>query len=831
MQRVEISNGWTLTLEGDLCPPHLPRLIPAEVPGTVHTDLLAAGLIQDPFTDRNEDELRWIGRAGAIYDVDFDLPRGADERVDLVFDGLDTIATIELNGSRLGKTRNQHRSYRFDVRRLLRSPTNHLRVAFEPALTYAVEAQRRLGEMPSVGNPYPYNAIRKMASNFGWDWGPPLITAGIWRPAAVERWSRGRIDSLLPRAHADGTITIEVRVERAKAGAEALEARVTLTDPNGRTVLIASTPVLGQVARVEAKLDAPELWWPRGYGEQPLYQLSIDLEADGVVVDRRDKLIGFRDIAIKTPHDHGGVGFEFHVNDRFVYIKGANWIPDDCFLTRMTRERYCAAIADAFDAGVNLLRVWGGGIFESDPFYDECDRRGVLVWQDFLFACAAYSEAEEIATEVEAEARENVARLMSHPCLAVWNGSNETVEGYFHWGWEEKLGGDAAWGDGYYRGLLPDVLAELDPDRPYLPSSPFNPVEYSDPRNPNYGTVHNWEVWNRRDYTEYRNSIPRFVAEFGFQGPPTASTIAHAIHDDPISPRSPAMRSHQKANDGEAKLERGFARHLPPPQTFGDWLFTTHLNQARAIRFAIEHFRSHRPRTAGSILWQLNDCWPGVTWSAVDGEGRRKPLWFALRDVNADHLITIQPREEGLAVVISNEGIERWSTDLTVARFGFDGVILARMPVSRFDLDPHTASTVYLEPTVSHTGDPAAEVITAVADGASRAFWYFSEDLGLALPPFRADISVTHNLDGYCVRIMARAFLKDVGLAVDRVDPDAGVDDVFATLFPGEAKTFTVTTKREIGPTTLARHPVLNSVNQLLHVPSVTAVKVARRFD
>jgi beta-mannosidase len=818
MQRSELSTGWRLELQGGDPPVRLPESIPAEVPGTVHTDLLAAGLIPDPYLDLNEEAVQWVGKTEAVYETRFDAPETGDERVDLVFEGLDTIATIELNGSIVGRTRNQHRSYRFDVRALIRPTDNRLRVTFASALEYAVEAQSRLGAMPYVGNAYPYNAIRKMASNFGWDWGPTLITAGIWKPAAVERWSHGRIVSVLAQAHADGSLAVEVNTENAVEGAdESLEARITLTDPRGRIVLAVTEPVVERQARVAAAIEDAEIWWPRGYGDQPLYELVVELRSQDTAVDRRAKSIGFRDIAVEMPHDHAGVGFEFHVNDRFVYIKGANWIPDDCFLPRVTPERYRTSIADAVDAGINLLRVWGGGIYEADPFYDECGRQGILVWQDFLFACATYSEDAELATEVEAEARENVARLMSHPSLAIWNGGNENVEGYFHWGWKEKMDPDAAWGDGYYRELLPAVLAELDPERPYIPTSPFNPVNYDDPRDPDFGPVHNWEVWNRRDYTAYRDSIPRFVSEFGFQGPPTAATIAHAIHDDPLFEDSPGMRAHQKAGDGNSKLDRGLAGHLPTPNTFDDWLFATQLNQARAIRFGIEHFRSHAPRTAGSIIWQLNDCWPVVSWSAVDGEKHRKPLWYILRAVNAEHLLTIQPRDAGLALVVSNDSQDVWSTRVMVARSGFDGRALAQMSPVAVSLEPHTATTIRLDPVVSGAEDRYAEVIVASAEGAERALWYFAEDVELALPSFDADVSVKPHEGGYRVDITARGFVKDVGLGVDRLDPDAKVDRAYATLFPGETARFSVATETELDTVALARRPVLNSVNQLLH--------------
>jgi beta-mannosidase len=817
MIRKDLHDGWTLRFLHGPVPADLPTSIPATVPGTVHTDLLEQKLIPDPYLDLNEAAVQWIGRCDVEYADTFDIDRGGYERVDLVCEGLDTVASLELNGLPLGATRNQHRSFRFDLRTALRETGNDLRIRFDSALDYALQAEQRLGVRPVVGNGYPYNAIRKMACNFGWDWGPVLITAGIWKPIFIHAWSTGRLASVRPVVSVDSASTgrVELHIEVERTTRERLGVQVRLYDRHGREVASAQEPLVDDSIMVSLDVEDVELWWPRGYGEQPLYDVVVVISAEDHELDRWTKSLGFRTVTVESAPDAVGTSFSFTVNGQYVFIKGANWIPDDCFVPRITPERYARSIKDATDVGMNLLWVWGGGIYESDAFYDTCDRVGLLVWQDFAFACAAYSESRELWVEVEAEARENVTRLAPHPSLAIWSGGNENIEGYYHWGWKEALRAGETWGAGYYEKLFPEVLTELDPTRAYIPSSPFNPADAAYPRDPDNGPVHEWEVWNRQDYTHYRENIPRFVAEFGYQGPPAFSTIVRAIHDTPLRPDSPGMVSHQKADHGADKLSTGLGNHLPHPTTFDDWHFATQLNQARAITLGIEHFRSHSPRTAGSIIWQLNDCWPVLSWAAVDGDKHRKPLWYALRAVNADRLIMLAPREVGLALVVSNDSASTWRETIDLRRVSLSGLELAKQSIA-VEIEPRSNETFTIDTSVATAGDPRQEVLVASSCQARRAWWYFVDDPDLKLPDLAITAEVSRGAGGYVVEVSATAFVKDLVLNVDRLDPDATVDELFVTLLPGERGTVNVRSDRELDVEALLHHPVLQSVNGLV---------------
>ncbi|MGI8414977.1 MAG: glycoside hydrolase family 2 protein [Nakamurella sp.] len=821
---VSLNDGWTLRSVGGDVPANIAGIdIPATVPGCVHLDLLAAQLIPDPYLDQNEAAVAWVGRTDWQYTNIFDVDgAGSHDQIDLVALGLDTIATVELNGSVVATTENMHRSYRIPVAELLKPSRNELRVTFAAGLPAAERMSRELGPRPNV-NTHPYNAIRKMACNYGWDWGPDLVTAGIWRPLSMHSWTVARIAEVRPQADVDGATGVlrtHVQVQRAAGCDEPLTVEVQV---NG----IATRLVIGPQQTdtvVETRVDDVELWWPDGYGKQPLYPVGVLLSTSDASLDDWQGKVGFRTVELDTTPDEHGTPFRISVNKVPVFARGVNWIPDDCFPSRVTPNRYRQRLTQALDAHCNLVRVWGGGIYESDDFYSICDELGLLVWQDFLFACAAYAEEEPLRGEVIAEAREAVARIGPHPSLVLWNGGNENIWGYQDWGWKEPLAG-RSWGLGYYTELLPSIVAELDPSTPYSPGSPYSMTPDRHPNDPAHGTMHIWDVWNQRDYTCYRDYRPRFCAEFGFQGPPTWSTLTRAIHDRPLAPDSPGMLSHQKADDGNGKLARGLLTHLPPPASFEDWHWATSLNQARAVAFGIEHFRSLAPDCMGSVVWQLNDCWPVTSWSAIDGDGHRKPLWYALRRSYRDRLLTIQPRDGGLAVVVVNDSAECWSPTIEVSRHRFDGSTLATT-VIQVQVEPRVVASCLLPIDLVTADDPAGELIVAETAG-GRAWWHFAEDVDASLPPAELTTTVDAISGGYRLTVTAGSLVRDLALLADRLDPDAVVDDMLISLLPGDQAVFEVATSALVDPSEFTDPAVLRSANQLLH-PSPVVLAPAR---
>ena len=805
-----IHDGWTVQVVGGPAPQQIVgRSFAATVPGSIHTDLLAAGLIVDPYLDDNERLQAWIGACDWEYRTTFDWSDEGFDVAELVFEGLDTIARVELNGTVIAETRNMHRTYRSQVRSLLRSGQNELTVTFDSPVRYADRESLEQGYRPHV-NHHPYNSIRKMACNFGWDWGPDVATVGLWRPVTLQSWSAARLDSVQPTVTMDGAHGIAtVRVEIAAATAATYSARVSVGTVSSTVQFEPGETV------AEARIVVPdaERWWPVGHGEHPLYGLDVILEDDGIVRDSWHGRLGFRTVRIDTEPDDTGTPFTILVNDQPVFIKGANWIPDDAFVHRVDRARYEERILQAAAANINLLRVWGGGIYESDDFYDVCDERGILTWQDFLFACAAYSEEEPMRSEVEAEARDNIVRLMPHPSLVIWNGSNENIWGYQEWGWEKRLG-DRSWGLGYYLDLLPRLLTELDPARPYTPSSPFSPSDEDYPNDPAHGSVHLWELWNRQDYPNYRNHTPRFVGEFGWQGPPTWSTLTRSISDSPLTPESPGMLVHQKAQDGNVKLIDGLVAHLPLPDDIDNWHWAMSLNQAVAVQTGLEHFRSLSPHCMGSIVWQLNDCWPVTSWSAVDGDGRPKPLLYAIKHAYADRLLTLQPRADSIIASAVNDTDQTWAGQAIVRRLRFDGTELASTAVA-VDAPPRTTATIHVDLTVT-TPDDATSELLEVALGDQRAFWFFAEYRDSQLEAPQLEVTATSADGGYTVTVTTANLVRDIALLVDKLDPGARIDDQLATLLPGESVTFAVTSDTEINETAWTDPTILRSANQLV---------------
>ena len=796
-------------------------MMPATVPGTVHTDLMAAGHLSDPFIDLNEIRQDWVGWQNWAYACGFEWKKLDATRHDLVFDGLDTFAEIALNGKKIGSTKNMHRSYRFDVTDALKVGNNSLNLEFTSPRKVGEVLEQRTETRP---NNYPSNAnlMRKAAYDFGWDWGPSMATSGIWKECRIESWSLARFKVIRPEITLKGNrglIKIKFQIERDGVTDEDVTVVAEIAGVKAKTTIAAGE----REGKLELKVKDPEVWWPHNLGKQPLYDLSLTLlKGRAIPLDHWERKIGFRSIRLDTSEDETGSAFTFVINDVPIFIMGANWIPDDSFLTRVTPQRYLDRICQAKDANINLLRVWGGGIYETDAFYEACDKNGMLVWQDFLFACAAYPEEGDLPEEIQQEARENVIRLMAHPSLVLWNGNNENIWGWFDWGWKTPLEGNS-WGEGYYLDMLPKIVAELDPTRPYWAGSPYSGSMNSHPNDPDHGCNHEWKVWNETGYEEYRNYVPRFMSEFGWQAPPTWSTLTQAVNDDPLTPTSPGVVHHQKATDGNEKLLRGLKGHLPDPKNMDDWHFVTQLNQARAMRLGIEHLRSHRSTCMGSIIWQLNDCWPVTSWSAIDGYGRKKPLWHALKSAYAPHLLTIQPRgKDGsdLKLIAVNDSTLFWRAAVKLQRVRFDGTVLAEFDFWRLGVDRMDAKELMIPPDISTPENPREEMIIATMQN-NTTHWFFNEDVDLDLQDPEAEVRVEQDGDDWLagedwlIHVTAKTFLRDVCFMIDRVHPDAEIDTMMVNLLPGETKTFKVKTKAELNVQILAAPPVFRCSNQL----------------
>jgi beta-mannosidase len=668
--------------------------LPATVPGGAHTDLLALGRIPDPFAGDNERRVQWVAEADWEYRYQFAVePKLLRQPyIWLVCDGLDTLATVSLNGRELGHTANMFRQYRWDVKPLLKADGNDLRIVFDSPVHFAT-AQQASRPLPGVsqaiaGGPH----LRKAPCQFGWDWGPQLPPVGIWKEIRLEAFESARLTEVhLRQFHVNGTVRVEARVA-VEDWTSGLSAHLQVTAPGdaGHTGGAVSTTSAALASatdnRLALEIKDPKLWWPNGWGNQPLYQVQVQLHRSGEMADNGHPLdektyqLGLRTIELRQEPDEWGRSFTFVVNGRPLFAKGSNWIPADSFPTRLSEAALEGLIRSAAEAHQNMLRVWGGGFYEDERFYDLCDRYGILVWQDLIFSCSIYPLDEPGFVEnVRAEVVENIRRLRHRASLALWCGNNEMEWGWADWHWDKPDLQDlkAAY-DRFFHHTLPEWCAAEDPDHAYWPSSPSSGVPFEDPNGQHQGDSHYWDVWHgRKPFTAYRSQYPRFMSEFGFQALPPLETIRTFAAEPDWNMTSYVMEQHQKNASGNALMVGQMLDTFRLPSDFESLVYLSMVLQAEGIRYGVEHWRRHTRRVAGTLYWQLNDCWPVASWSSLDYFGRWKALHYAARRFYSPLLLSIEDAPPRQSIFVSSDLLEAWQGSVNWALTTLDGKTLA----------------------------------------------------------------------------------------------------------------------------------------------------------
>lgn len=676
MQRQSLNGAWQFHRVGS------EEWLPAVVPGGAHTDLMAAGRIPDPFVADHELDVQWVADADWTYRRTFPVSQEllAQDVVELVCDGLDTLADIRLNGVLIGSAENAFRQYRWQVKEILRPGENELVLDFASPTRFGAERnQQRMLNMANDALPgAPY--LRKAPCHFGWDWGPKLPAVGIWRDIRLEGSSTARLEDVHVRQrHEDGNVLLDVHIQAVVWGSTQPGARVSLTTPQGKVFL---TKVLLEegVGKVLIPVDEPQLWWPNGYGAQPLYQVEVSLMAGSNELDRQSIQIGLRTLELRQELDEWGRSFTFVVNGVPIFAKGANWIPSESFPTRLTPAHLEHLIRSAALAHQNMLRVWGGGYYEDETFYDLCDRYGILVWQDFMFACAIYPLDDPAFVEnVRHEVIYNVRRLRHRACLALWCGNNEMEAGWVNWSWSrpDTIGLKEADMRFFYKTLPGWVTAE-DPDHFYWPSSPSSGLPHEIPESPATGDRHLWEVWHmNQPFRFYRQQYPRFASEFGFQSLPALPTVATYAEPADWNMTSYIMEHHQRNRAGNSKIITYLTDHYQMPKDFPSLVYTTQVLQATAMRIAVEHWRRNRARCSGTLYWQLNDCWPVASWASIDYYGRWKALHYTARHFFSPILLSVEDEGTQMGVFITSDQTEPWQGELRWTLETLSGDILA----------------------------------------------------------------------------------------------------------------------------------------------------------
>lgn len=626
------------------------KQFPAKVPGTIHTDLLNNKLIEDPFYSDNELRMGWISECDWVYETKFDFKTDIKNNIDLIFEGLDTICEIYLNDVKLGGSDNMFIKYRYNIKNLIKSSGNVLRIIFKSPVKYALDQEEKYGKLPvALSSSRVY--IRKAQYSFGWDWGPSFLTAGIWRKVYLEEWVDAKIESVKFNTSKLGKNYSEVEVVVGITGHKFNKKSLQLSLSNGNDLYEKKIPIQRlTICKISFRIKDPKLWWPNGAGEQNLCTLNVKIVDDNnFILDEVVKNVGVRKIELIL-QDKKNSTFKFRINHKDVFCKGVNWIPADSFLPRVTGKKYSELLSLARQANINMVRVWGGGTYESDEFYNLCDKIGLLVWQDFMFACGSYPENDDFLANIEEEVTQNVLRLQYHACIALWCGNNEN-----EWIWFQERKSSYKKMPGYkiYHNIIPAILKQIDPERPYWPSSPFGNDD--DPNSFNSGNTHQWKIWSMwADYNNVKEDRSLFVTEFGFQGPANKDTFEKFL---PIENRNISNRvfeHHNKQIEGPERIIKFLSSHLPIKTGWDDYLYLTQLNQAFALKTCLEHWRTNG-RTNGSIIWQLNDCWPVTSWAIIDSDIKPKIAYHFVKDTFALQLLYFKDEGGEIKVILLNE--------------------------------------------------------------------------------------------------------------------------------------------------------------------------------
>jgi beta-mannosidase len=843
-----LDHGWQFRQITSPSPDAEAGWLSAAVPGDVHLDLLANKKIEDPFYRDNESKLQWIENASWEYRDTFDVVPAllARTNVDLVFDGLDSAAQVYLNGKQVLNTDDSFRTWRVPAKALLHAGSNLLRIVFPSPNTSAHLVAAMDPWQPRTGTAEK-TYIRKPAYEYGWDWGPRFVTSGIWKPVRIESWDKVRIADFAIRqrdisktvAHIDA----EIEIDAANPG----PAGIGVQYSDGPKRASYSKQVTVHAGRnlidVPIEIRNPRLWYPAGYGDQPLYEFTawvstgagVQSEAvkgpGSMQADQRKVKAGLRSIVLDRHLDQWGRSFQFLVNGIPVFGKGADVIPFDSFANRVTPTDYRRILQSARDANMNMIRHWGGGYYETDDFYQICDELGIMVWQDFMFGNDWQPGTYNFKLTIEAEAEDQVRRLRNHPSIIIWSGNNETEEA-LNWAPRDKLPLEVKyqmWQDYLteFSGILNRVVERLDAETPYWPSSPSSDYEELSDKYQS-GDAHVWDVWHGRvPFSTYETHHARFVTEYGFQSFPEMRTIeAFTQPEDRTGIFTPVMLAHQKNNEGNSIIHDYLLKDYPEPKDFPSFLYVSQVLQAEGIKIGAEHLRRSRPDTMGSIFWQLNDCWPVASWSSIDYYGRWKALQYYARRFYAP--ILVSPHLEGgsVKVYIVSDATEGKDAVLRVRLMDFDGKVLLESNQG-VSVDP-LSSKVYLDwplAKLAQAGGADTAHVFVVAElmnrggmGISTNLTYLAPTKEIHLKPATLKVDVTQEKSkvsfsgdpgNYLVRITSPVLARDVYFSFG--DLDVKVLDNYFDLLPGETV--------EIGVSSTAS---LDELKAQLHVISLT---------
>jgi beta-mannosidase len=770
--------NWTFNKQSEV------KKYKATIPGTVHTDLFQNELIPDPFFGTNEKELQWIENESWEYETYFSLTKSElkNQNIDLEFEGLDTYATVYLNGKVVLEANNMFRKWTIQAKSYLKIGSNHLKVIFHSAVKKGKEQATKLPyTLPEKERVF----VRKAQYQFGWDWGPRFVTAGIWKPVQLKFWNSAKIESVkyeqkvLNESVAD--LDFIFTISAVKSGSYQIKLGVKpfyFDLKKGQNVV-----------KVPITIQNPILWWSNGLGVPHQYVFRFSLEENQQKIEDKQLKIGLRTIELIQEKDQVGTSFYFKLNGKPVFMKGANVVPPDNFLPRVSDSTYFSLVENAKKANMNMLRVWGGGVYFDDAFYEACDANGILVWQDFMFACSMYPGDEKFVKNVKQEVIDNVNRLQNHPSIAIWCGNNENDEGWHNWGWQKQFNYSKAdstqiWNDykKVFHEMIPQTLDSLLPKEKniYWSSSPSK--GWGRKESLTQGDVHYWGVWwGKEPFEMYEEKVGRFVSEYGFQGMPNLQTLQKVMNKEDLNFTSEAFKNHQKHSTGYETINEYMERDFVVPKNFESYLYVSQLLQSRGMKTAIEAHRRAKPYCMGTLYWQLNDCWPVTSWSSLDYYGNWKAFHYQAKRSFENLLLSVAEENDKYSVFLVNDDFENFSRKLELELFSFDGKSLWKTS-KEIKVEENSSTNVHeiLKEDLKLFDLQQTVLKVKLNNVQSQYFFVKPKDLKLQKPNIQI-----RNIDEVTIEISTDVLAKNVFLSSEN---KAFFEDNYFDLLPNEKR-------------------------------------------
>lgn len=815
----EINQGWKFKQA------RLSNWYPATVPGVVHTDLLDNGIIEDPFFRLNERGLQWIDKEDWIYETSFDLPKDLynKKNIQILFKGLDTYADVYLNDEKILAANNMFRRWIVDVKSLLREEKNILRVYFHSPIKIDMPKWDALPFPYMGGNDQSENGgvfdkklsvlARKAGYHYGWDWGPRLVTSGIWRPIIIEAWDNARIENIQIIQEKVSTKEAKIKtIVEVISDTAYKDAIINLIDVDSKREFIKVPANLQKgmnKINLEFIIKKPKLWWSNGLGEAHLYNFQTSLLLNNKEIDKQENKVGIRSIELINEDDEFGKSFYFKLNGVPVFMKGANTIPNDNFLPRVTKEIYEKMVLDAVNANMNMLTVWGGGIYEDDSFYDLCDKYGIFVWQYFMFSCSFYPAEGELLENIRLEAVDNIRRLRNHSCIAIWCGNNEVEDAWFGWGWKRIYGEkypqavDVIWNqiDTLFHKILPAIIHEQGSGIAYTPTSPYS--RYGQLGNDHEGDRHYWSVWHqKKPISDYNVERARFFSEYGFQSFPEFESVKiYAPEEKDWNITSEVMMSHQRGGEHANKLiESYLLNEYYKPNDFRSFIYVGQLLQGDAVKTAIEAHRRDKGYCMGTLFWQHNDCWPVASWSSRDYYGRWKAQHYFAREAYKDILVSPIEKNGLLNVYLVSDRLKDRKGKLTLKVINLNGGVINEVE-KQVTLKANSSNIVFSQNTDKLLKGYLRNeiVIHAVFSSGNDLYsnnYVLLKQKEMNYPKPVITKSIKKNKDGFEVTLFSDKFARGVFLSIDGIDNF--FEDNYFDLLPNETKNIKVKTNLSV---------------------------------